>query len=365
MATENNTNGRFFAAIVNSPYIDWLGEYDTAGRSGVDNQPGSSQHINRGTALPMVTITPSKTGTKIADADIQAELLAQLAAGKLPAPQQGAEGGVDTLYVVAFPPSVAVSDFSGQDVCGGGCAYHWTVTVPGVKSGVPYAVIPDCSGSGQSYCSLGTGVFDTYTGDAAHELVEAITDPECGLVSGNADTRPMAWFDPAQQNGEGELGDICLSDASAFVSYQGYMVQAIWSQRMSKCITNDPALTLCDGKTRPCRPCTAADCSGATPVCSTDMTSPAWGQCVAPGSGGGDAGGGTSSGGSSTSSGGNGNGATGSGDGSRAPSSGGCAITPTPAPESEAALVGLFGIVAALAGVVGRRRARPLGGDRP
>ena len=183
----------FYKAIVDSPYLDWLGEYDTVGLNGAaDNNPGSNQRIHRGTALPTVSLVPKNTSKTIADSDSQAELLAQLAAGKLPAPHVDAEGGVDTVYMITFPPGVKVSDFSGQDVCSGGCAYHWTVTVPGVTAGVPYGVIPDCGTGVQNYCALGNGVFDTFTGDASHELVEAITDPECGLDSGTAVARPIA-----------------------------------------------------------------------------------------------------------------------------------------------------------------------------
>ena len=353
----------FFSTLVNSPYIDWLGEYDTAGKSGVDKMPGSNQHVNRGTARALVSITPRTATTKLTDAAIQAELVGQITSGKLPAPKVDAEGGVDTVYVLAFPPSVSVTDFGGQDVCSGGCAYHWTVSVPGVSSGVPYAVIPDCS-AGASQCSLGSGVFDTYTGDAAHELVEAITDPECGLATSAAATRPLAWFDPAQAGGEGELGDICLSDPSAFVSYQGYMVQAIWSHRLGRCITNDASLTLCDGKTRPCRPCAASDCSGAKPVCQTDMTSPSWGQCVAPGAGGDDGQGGTDTGGSSGSSGSSGTtGSSGAGSGGSAASpsghgssSSGCAMTEGRAPDAVAGLAALVGLLVLGRGL--RRRSR-------
>jgi hypothetical protein len=254
----------FYAAILNSPYLDWMGEYDTAGLVGsVDRMPGSKQHIHRGTALPIVSLVPTNVNRTISDVEIQTELLAQLAAGKLPPPQVDAEGGVDTLYMVAFPPGMTINDFSGQDICSGGCAYHWTLTAPGITTGVPYGVIPDCGAGG--LCSLGSGAFDTYTGDASHELAEAITDTECGLLSGTANARPLAWADPSQPQG-GEIGDLCLSN-TAFVTYQGFLVQTLWSQRLGKCITNDPSLALCNGTARPCVPCTPSDCSAATPVC--------------------------------------------------------------------------------------------------
>jgi hypothetical protein len=217
----------------------------------------------------------------VTDDQIQKELLAQLASGALPAPHVDADGSVDTVYMFTFPAGVAVSDFGGQDVCSGACAYHWTVSVPGISTGVPYGVIPDCSGSKMSYCILGT-VFQTFTGDASHELVEAITDPECGLDTGPAASRPLGWFDPTAANEEGEVADICLSDPNAFTSYLGYTVQANWSQRLGKCITNDPSLTLCDGSAHPCRPCGASDCRGATPTCDVDPKSATLGECLDP-----------------------------------------------------------------------------------
>src|SRR5207244_482802 len=61
---------QFYAAILNSPHIDWLNEYDTAGRVGQDGQPGSNQHIGRGTLGGDFTLTPSLTGTTLDDSQI-------------------------------------------------------------------------------------------------------------------------------------------------------------------------------------------------------------------------------------------------------------------------------------------------------
>jgi hypothetical protein len=162
-----------------------------------------------------------------------------------------------------------------------------------------------------------SSVLTTFTADASHELVEAITDPECGLDTGPAVGRPTGWFDPNQANQEGELGDICLT-TGGFVPYLGYTVQSIWSERAKKCITNDPSLTLCDGKTRPCTPCAASDCSGSAPICDTDMKSDTWGQCITHTSSGGTGGSGSNGSSGSGSSG----GSTGSGGGSTGSNSG-------------------------------------------
>jgi hypothetical protein len=224
---------KFYGTVVASPYMDWLGEYDTVGLMGEgDQKPGSNQRIHRGTASPLVTITPSTTSKTVTDAQIQKELLAQIASGALPAPKVDADGGVDTVYMFSFPAGYTVKDFGGQDVCSGACAYHWTVSAPGISAGVPYGVIPDCSASKTNYCALGT-VFETYTGDASHELLEAITDPECGLVTTQAASRPLGWFDPAQANEEGEIADSRLVAASRQVHHERSEPHAVRRRRAS------------------------------------------------------------------------------------------------------------------------------------
>jgi hypothetical protein len=265
----------FFQTLVSGAYVDWLGEYDTIGHIGAaDLHAGTNQHIFRGTALPSVTISPLHAGTMLTDADIQAELLAQVNNGVLPQPQIDAEGGVDTLYAIAFPRQVIVNTAIGSS-CDKWCAYHGTLSMPGVASGVPYAVLPDCGPT--TTCAFGTTI-DTFTSSASHELAEAITDPEISLTPDYA--RPVAWMDPTDPNG-GEIGDICQNNSSAFVQFEGYLVQAMWSQRLGQCIVSAPDLTLCNGAKRPCRPCAATDCSGAT-ICDTSTTSETFGQCVNP-----------------------------------------------------------------------------------
>ena len=83
----------FYADVVASPYLDWLSEYDTVGLNGLDGKPGSNQGIARGTFAGSVTIAPSlcagagSPGTcVVTDAQVQAELVAQIGAGHLAAP---------------------------------------------------------------------------------------------------------------------------------------------------------------------------------------------------------------------------------------------------------------------------------------
>ena len=278
--------GPFYAALVNSAYFDWMGEYDTAGLKGAaDALPGSGQHIYRGTFLKTLTINPAVTSGTIQDSAIQTELAAQIQSGALPPPKIDAEGGVDTLYMLHFPPGVSIQDASGALSCSSFCAYHSTVSLPNVAAGVPYGVMPDFStGACAQGCGGASGsgsVMDSYSATGSHEIGEAVTDAEIGIASGAASSRPLAWYDTTN----GEIGDICENDPASFVQLAGYLVQKQWSQRTGTCIAEDPSLGVCNGMTRPCRACTAADdghaCAGATPFCDATDASPSAGQCVA------------------------------------------------------------------------------------
>jgi MYXO-CTERM domain-containing protein len=255
----------FYKAIVDGPYMDWLGEYDTAGVKAYDGKAGTSQHIGHGSFIKTVTITPSITKTTVSDAQIGQELAAQIAKGVLPQPEVDKEGGVNTLYVVYFPPGVVIQDSQGGVSCnyGGGnqvfCGYHSSYSA---KTGnVPYAVIPDLS-SAQCVQGCGAGnAMDDYGVAASHEMLEAITDAEVGVGSGVG--RPMGWYDTQQ----GEIGDVCANQSNFTSKIGGYTVQKNWSQRLGACIATDSSLGACDGSTRPCKACTAESCSGTTPLC--------------------------------------------------------------------------------------------------
>ncbi|HEY8039942.1 MAG TPA: hypothetical protein VIF15_09125 [Polyangiaceae bacterium] len=244
----------FYGSIVSGPFMDWMGEYDTAGKSG-----GTNQHVNRGTFLKTVTITPANTATSLVDTDIQTELSAQITSGVLPKPVIDAEGAVNTLYMVHFPPGTSITDPANHQSCVGGgfCAYHGTFSMSGVATGVPYGVMPDFSQDCASGCGDGSTEAVNLGEVGSHEVAEAITDTEIGINS-------IAWYD----NNAGEVGDICAS-AGNYAAVGAYRVQKIWSQKNKSCIAEDPNLPLCSSGTRPCRPCTATDCTGATPICDS------------------------------------------------------------------------------------------------
>jgi MYXO-CTERM domain-containing protein len=274
-ATLKNGIGGFYTAITNSVYLDWLAEYDTFGLNGQDGAPGSGQRIGRGTYGGSFTITPSVTATSITNDQVGAELAKQLAAGSLPAPVTDAAGNVNSIYMIDFPPGVSIS--LGTDTsCSTFGAYHYTIVYAG-KS-VPYGVHPDCGYS-----------FTASTAVHSHELIEAVTDMEVGLVPASVPTiaRPSAWYWYATTSQQGEIGDICESSASPDTTVAGYTVQKEWSNSQGACIGTSPTI-VCDGSTPAipgCRACTAADngvaCNGARPFCETTATNHKFGQCVA------------------------------------------------------------------------------------
>ena len=261
--------GAFYTALTSSAYFDWLSEYDTLGQSGyADSLPGSNQHIGRGTFAGATTITPTNTKTALTDAEVAAELVAQIQAKNLPQPKLDAQGNVDTLYMIDFPPGYDVL-LQGWHACQQYGAYHFTTTLNG-KS-VPYGVHPDC----------GYG-WDTVTAIHSHELIEAVTDPEVGLVDQKAATaRPIAWVTLAPTAWDSlEIADVCQTQG--YLKVAGYTVAKEWSNFAQACVATIP---VCDGVMVPpaCRPCTPWDsgnaCEGAAPACAT--TGPKQGQCVA------------------------------------------------------------------------------------
>ena len=297
-ATATSQLPLFYADLVASTYFDWLSEYNTVGVNGHDGQPGSSQGIGRGTFAGSVTISPllcSGTGSPnscaLSDAQVRAEINAQIAAGFLPGPTKGCDGSNDTVYMLNFDSSVQVALSASLLTCNQICGYHGT----GIYQGLHYAysVIPDffagaCQGGG---CGTAPNTdLQNLTVLASHELVESVTDPEVGLAA-SPTSRPGAWHDATC----GEIGDICEHLLGTIhPSGTTWTVQQMWSNEVNDCITTKASLpAVCTGANSPagCRPCACSDnghaaagapgCGGATPYCETDVTNIKDDYCVA------------------------------------------------------------------------------------
>ncbi|HEY4939564.1 MAG TPA: hypothetical protein VIJ69_11080, partial [Actinomycetota bacterium] len=218
----------FFAGITNSPYFDWLTEYNT----NLTSQPvRTNQVIGRGTFGARVTITPSaaNNGSQIQDSNVQAELQAQITAHNLPQPALDSAGNTNTLYEIFFRQGQSICMGSTCSlVAGGFCAYHGTIAAGSLPE-LYYSVEPDLTGV--SGCGTGTD-FENTTSVASHEMIETVTDGEVGLA--NANGPPLAWYDATN----GEIGDICNGQQGTVTGGDGiaYTVQKQFSNVANDCI---------------------------------------------------------------------------------------------------------------------------------
>lgn len=225
------TMGNFFGDILgtSSGYVNLLTQYNTPASG------GTNQVIGNGTFDGLFQIVPSSAnnGSTIDDTNIQAELLAQITAGHLPAPVLDSAGHVNTLYMIFFPPGKTITQGGSSSCVGGGfCAYHGTTSNTLNSKNILYGVLPDMqAGSG---CSSGCGtssVFGNYTSVTSHELTEAITDADVGIATTFA--APLAWYDMTN----GEIGDICNGQQGSYTANgTTYTIQLEFSNSASNCV---------------------------------------------------------------------------------------------------------------------------------
>jgi hypothetical protein len=211
--------------ILQAPMFDMLAEYDTQ---------SPAQTIGHGTFGGVVydTDAPTPSSLFLDDTAIQMELARLIDKGRLPDNAPG-----NRLFQIYFPPGVAI----GSGSCLQFCAYHTSFTL-GTQE-IYYSVLPDysepnviggdCSGMG---CGAEPTGLENLMSAAAHELTEAITDPDVG--SAVADGPPLAWSDPVN----GEIGDICyfIEDGTN----GNFVVQNEWSNQLNACVDHVPADTI-------------------------------------------------------------------------------------------------------------------------
>lgn len=236
--TASPTIGNFYSDLTgsNSGFTSLLSQYDT------NISGGTNQIIGNGTFDALFQITPSagNDGSTIDDTQIQAELLAQINAGHLPAPVTDAAGNENTLYMIYFPPGKTITlQGSSSCVAGGFCAYHGTTSNTLGGKNILYGVFPDFQPP--SGCSSGCGTsstFGNYTSVSTHELAESITDADVGIATTFAP--PLAWYDETN----GEIGDICNGEQGSYnANGTTYTVQLLWSNAANACVLPPPAST--------------------------------------------------------------------------------------------------------------------------
>ena len=221
--------GNFFGDITSSGLITLLTQYNTPASG------GTNQVIGNGAFDGLFQIVPAaaNNGSTIDDSNIQAELLAQINAGHLPAPLLDAAGNVNTLYMIYFPPGKTITQGGSSSCVGGGfCAYHGTTSNTLNSKHILYGVLPDMqAGSGCSSGCGGSTVFNNYTSVTSHELVEAMTDADVGIATTFA--APLAWYDMTN----GEIGDICNAQQGSYVANgTTYIIQLEFSNSASNCV---------------------------------------------------------------------------------------------------------------------------------
>jgi MYXO-CTERM domain-containing protein len=197
-------------------------------------------------------------------------------------------GNAETIYMIDFPPNVTVTDPSGAKSCVQYCAYHNTGTYASTNTALIYGVLMD---QYSTACSSGCGgnakQLDNMTETASHELIEAVTDPDVGLIPASAPgyTAPAGWAD--NNNQCGEIGDICDNNGvgdTITVNGRTWVVQEEWSNKQGKCVSTGTVTPVCTGTNLTnCRKCGCGDnggaCNGATPVCETGSTNVLHGAC--------------------------------------------------------------------------------------
>ncbi|MFI5362198.1 MAG: hypothetical protein ACHQ49_09535 [Elusimicrobiota bacterium] len=201
--------GPFFENMLDSTYMDMFRQYKTD-IAAVDGRQGTNQTLNRGAYAGGIAIAPNNASTSLSDADIQHELDAQIAAGKLPAPS------ADSLYMIYFPAGISIA-MDNIRSCQQFCAYHEGFN--SAKTGTPifYGVMPVC-GFG---CGVAGSTFDSLTVVSSHECSEAVTDPF--PTPGDKPAYPQAWNDAGGQ----EVGDLC-AQGNATVTGHGLTSAVQW-----------------------------------------------------------------------------------------------------------------------------------------
>jgi hypothetical protein len=213
-STIKNAIPGFSAALVNSTYVDQMSQYDTF-LTGVNGQPGTNQHIARGTYLGQKVITPQNTATKLTDAQVQAELQYQISIGALP------PADLNTLYMIYFPRKITIT-LDGSRSCVSFGAYHEAVYSQINAANVFYSVEPDC-GLGLSNITVA----------ASHEFAEAMTDNI--PTPGSSPAYPQAW-----NNSTGyEVGDLCSTNGKLTAGTKSWTVTQFWSNTKNACSTGN------------------------------------------------------------------------------------------------------------------------------
>jgi hypothetical protein len=205
------------AALVNSTYIDQMGEYSTLHQKSVNGRKSTKQVIGRGAYYGQVVLQPHNSAKQLTDADVQAELERQIRKGALPARD------ANTLYMLYFPSYITI-DLDGLTSCQDFGAYHFATigTRIAPRRNIFYTVEPECNSG-----------FDYLTYAASHEFAEAVTDNV--PTPGNSPDYPQAWNDTSGS----EVGDLCPFEGKLTDGTNTWTVTQFYLNSLKGCSTGD------------------------------------------------------------------------------------------------------------------------------
>ena len=213
----------FYGSYARSTQMDWANQYQTK-INAVDGRRGTNQEIGRGSAGGTFQITPIHSGSTIDDRDVQAEIEAQVANHKLPAPD------ANTLYMIHFGPGITIT-VEGMRSCQSFCAYHSGFQSAKLGSTF-YGVMPDLySGACSFGCGFSSNSFESTTVVSSHEVMEAVTDPF--PTPGSTPAFPQAWNTTSGD----EIADLCTAGAGTLQTANGsYAVSKQWDNASTSCV---------------------------------------------------------------------------------------------------------------------------------
>jgi hypothetical protein len=234
----------FAAAVTQSSFLDYLGEYSTGNYT-----------IGRGSFAGSYELTPpaGTTSGTVTDTQIEAELFSLLDAKTIPA------NDANHLYFIYFPPGVTISSSISGTSCQAFYGYHYFNAHNGAN--VVYAIMPDLGPGGCNATAQmpGMAVNDITTLVASPELAEATTDP----------IFPSGW---------GEVGDPCAWVAP-LQNVNGYVVQRCWSNKANGCVAAPPPSPLLTcGNVCSDTSVDAQNCGACGTTCSSEACAAS--QCV-------------------------------------------------------------------------------------
>lgn len=192
---------------------------DLVGTSSWLSAVGAEYGVGKGTHLAKVAL-PDAAPASIDDSGIQTLLYERIEDGTLPTSTQPNH---DVLYMLYVPPETTLTATDGGVFCSDYVGYHDQTTIGGQH--IAYAVIGDCMFADADITST-----------AAHEYIEAATDPS----SDGFFLDPKSQYDPWLGLWGSEVADLC--EELGEVTEGAIALQRSWSNAAAKMAVSSPCV---------------------------------------------------------------------------------------------------------------------------